>query len=115
MVELPDGEKYFEDIVIIRRWYTGRWWVDCYIWYSKKWAGCGPAQSPPKYRSDVPLRSYTQSNLRLEYMYRFWEFFEASRRLRVFCSGASAVLYMNGDGRLVSAAARRGWRAYRLL
>jgi len=25
-------------------WYTGRWWVDCYIWYSEK----GHAQSPPR-------------------------------------------------------------------
>jgi len=20
-------------------WYTGRWWVGCYIWYSKDWPG----------------------------------------------------------------------------
>jgi len=27
-------------------WYTGRWWVGCYIWYSEE--GTGPAQSPPR-------------------------------------------------------------------
>ena len=28
-------------------WYTGRWWVRCYIWYSEKVTGlCGPAQTP---------------------------------------------------------------------
>jgi len=32
---------------IIRNWYTGRWWVGCYIWYSKK-GGCGTAESPPR-------------------------------------------------------------------
>jgi len=29
-------------------WYTGRWWVGCYIWYSEATAGCGHAQSPPR-------------------------------------------------------------------
>jgi len=34
---------------IIRSWYTGRWWVGCYIWYSEEGpGGCGPAQSPPR-------------------------------------------------------------------
>jgi len=36
---------------IIRSWYTGRWWVGCYIWYIDEgpaWAGCGPAQSPSR-------------------------------------------------------------------
>ena len=34
---------------IIWSWYTGRWWMGCYIWYSEGggWADCGPAQSPP--------------------------------------------------------------------
>ena len=32
-------------------WYTGRWWVGCYIWYSDDgaWADCGPAQSPHRF------------------------------------------------------------------
>jgi len=30
---------------IIRSWYTGRWWVCCYIWYSKE--GPGRAAVPP--------------------------------------------------------------------
>ena len=30
---------------IIRSWYTGRWWVGCYIWYSKE--GPGRAAAPP--------------------------------------------------------------------
>jgi len=29
-------------------WYTGRWWVGCYIWYSDEgdWVGPQPAQAP---------------------------------------------------------------------
>jgi len=27
-------------------WYTGRWWVGCYIWYSEEGTGRGP--SPPR-------------------------------------------------------------------
>jgi len=30
---------------IMWSWYTGRWWVACYIWYSKE--GTGRAPSPP--------------------------------------------------------------------
>jgi len=26
-------------------WYTGRWWVSCYIWYSEE--GPGQASAPP--------------------------------------------------------------------
>jgi len=41
-----------EQRVIIQQygnWYTGRWWVGCYIWYSEEGpAGCGHAQSPPR-------------------------------------------------------------------
>jgi len=37
---------------IIRSWYTGRWWVGCYIWYSDEATGrgpsCQPAQAPPR-------------------------------------------------------------------
>jgi len=45
--------KTAEQRTIIRQygdWYTGRWWVGCYIWYSEEvsWAGWGPAQSPPR-------------------------------------------------------------------
>ena len=35
---------------IIRRWYTGRWWVDCYIWYSEQVQAplrCTKCNSPP--------------------------------------------------------------------
>jgi len=27
-------------------WYTGRWWVGCYIWYSEE--GTERGRSPPK-------------------------------------------------------------------
>jgi len=33
---------------IIWSWYTGRWRVECYIWYSEDWAGPQPAQTPPR-------------------------------------------------------------------
>ena len=32
---------------IIRSWYTGRWWVGCYIWYSEKGPGRAAAQPSP--------------------------------------------------------------------
>jgi len=38
---------------IILSWYTGRWWVGCYIWYSEE--GLQPAQAPPRCtRSNSP-------------------------------------------------------------
>ena len=37
---------------VIWRWYTGRWWVDCYIWYSEEGTGRGP--SPPRPLLAVP-------------------------------------------------------------
>ena len=37
---------------MIRSWYTGRWWVDCYIWYSKE--GTGRAAAPPSPLLAVP-------------------------------------------------------------
>jgi len=33
---------------IIWSWYTGRWWVGCYIWYSEEGPGRAGAQSPPR-------------------------------------------------------------------
>jgi len=33
-------------------WYTGRWWVGCYIWYSEE--GTGRGRSPPRPLLDVP-------------------------------------------------------------
>jgi len=33
-------------------WYTGRWWVGCYIWYSKE--GPGRAAAPPSPLIAVP-------------------------------------------------------------
>jgi len=33
-------------------WYTGRWWVGCYIWYSKE--GTGRGRSPPRPFFAVP-------------------------------------------------------------
>ena len=27
---------------LVRRWYTGRWWVGCYIWYSEEGTRRGP-------------------------------------------------------------------------
>jgi len=29
-------------------WYTGCWWVGCYIWYSEEGPGGGPIQSLPR-------------------------------------------------------------------
>jgi len=37
---------------IIWSWYTGRWWVGCYIWYSEE--GTGRGRSPPKPLFAVP-------------------------------------------------------------
>jgi len=37
---------------IIRRWYTGRWLVGCYIWYSEE--GTGRGRSPPSPLLAVP-------------------------------------------------------------
>jgi len=45
------GFFYPEQQTIIQQygdWYTGHWWVGCYIWYSKEGTGQGPAQSPPR-------------------------------------------------------------------
>jgi len=33
-------------------WYTGRWWVGCYIWYSEE--GPGRAAAPPSPLLAVP-------------------------------------------------------------
>jgi len=51
MLTLYEHIKTAEQRTIIQQyggWYTGRWWVGCYIWYREKgaWAGCG--QSPPR-------------------------------------------------------------------
>jgi len=32
---------------IIRSWYTGRWWVGCYIWYSEEGPGRAAAPQSP--------------------------------------------------------------------
>jgi len=32
---------------IIRSWYTGRWWVSCYIWYSEEGPGRAGASPSP--------------------------------------------------------------------
>ena len=37
---------------IIRSWYTGRWWVGCYTWYSEE--GPGRAAAPPRPIIAVP-------------------------------------------------------------
>ena len=37
---------------IIWSWYTGRWWVGCYVWYSDEGTGRGP--SPPRPLLAVP-------------------------------------------------------------
>ena len=37
---------------IIWSWYTGRWWMGCYIWYSDEGTGRGP--SPPRPLIAVP-------------------------------------------------------------
>ena len=36
----------------MRSWYTGRWWVGCYIWYSEE--GPGRAAAPPSPLLAVP-------------------------------------------------------------
>ena len=41
---------------IIWSWYTGRWWVGCYIWYSEE--GTGRRRSPP-----MPLGSSLYQNV----------------------------------------------------
>ena len=45
---------------IIWSWYTGRWWVGCYIWYSEEgpMAGCGSAQSPPRCTNSQLIYNY---------------------------------------------------------
>jgi len=37
---------------IVRSWYTGCWWLGCYIWYSEE--GLGRAAAPPSPRIAVP-------------------------------------------------------------
>jgi len=37
---------------ITRSWYTGRWWVGCYVWYSEE--GSGRAAAPPSPLLAVP-------------------------------------------------------------
>jgi len=37
---------------ILRSWYTGHWWVGCYIWYSKE--GTGQGRSLPRLLLAVP-------------------------------------------------------------
>jgi len=34
----------------VMRWYTGRWWVGCYIWYSEDWTrrSHSPPRPPPR-------------------------------------------------------------------
>jgi len=32
---------------IIWTWYTGRWWVGCYIWYSEEGTGWGHSLPMP--------------------------------------------------------------------
>jgi len=32
---------------MILSWYTGRWWVGCYIWYSEEVLGGAPARPGP--------------------------------------------------------------------
>ena len=47
--------KIAEQRTIIRQygdWYTGRWWVGCYIWYSEE--GPGEAATPPSPLIAVP-------------------------------------------------------------
>ena len=42
MLTLLTHIKTAEQWTIIQQysdWYTGRWWVDCYIWYSKEGPG----------------------------------------------------------------------------
>jgi len=52
------AEKYTEcrGIIVSHRmiwsWYTGRWWVGCYIWYSEE--GTGRGRSPPRPLLAVP-------------------------------------------------------------
>jgi len=38
---------------IIWSWYTGRWWVGCYIWHSKR--GFGGAAACPTYPAQCSL------------------------------------------------------------
>ena len=40
-----------EEMIVLHRmiwsWYTGRWWVGCYIWYSEEGTGAGPQPIKP--------------------------------------------------------------------
>ena len=64
-VQSPDRPKLFisfltlysaKAVIVPHRitwsWYTGRWWVGCYIWYSEE--GTGRGRSPPRPLLAVP-------------------------------------------------------------
>jgi len=58
-------------------WYTGRWWVGCYIWYSEEttaWAGCGPAQSPPRCRPIPDITAYPSTASVPTSYYSMWHY-----------------------------------------
>jgi len=48
----PRGMQLLVPYQIIWSWYTGRWWMGCYIWYSEEGPGRGP--SPPRPLLAVP-------------------------------------------------------------
>jgi len=37
----------WHQLSVIRSWYTGRWWVGCYIWYSEEGTGRGHSRQIP--------------------------------------------------------------------
>jgi len=43
---LESRGNYIVPHQIIWSWYTGRWWVDCYIWYSEEGTGRGRSPGP---------------------------------------------------------------------
>ena len=49
---MVNKDEYIVPYRIIWSWYNGRWWVGCYIWYSKQ--GIEQGSSPPRPLLSVP-------------------------------------------------------------
>ena len=53
-------------------WYTGRWWVDCYVWYSKE--GTGRPGAPPSPLLAVPNITVHPSTPSVPTSYSMWRY-----------------------------------------
>ena len=58
-ITLKSAETTIVPHRIIWSWYTGRWWVGCYIWYSEE--GTARGRSPPRPLLAVPNETAHQS------------------------------------------------------